>query len=69
MEAQDPADYQDETCARFPVVAKGAPTLAGRGAEFISRPRRENTPYQTREELDKAQDDLVHELKRFPARR
>jgi hypothetical protein len=68
QESQDAAAYQDQFFARFPRLASSAPTLASRVREILSRPRRPaTTPYQTREELDRAQDELVRELRRFPA--
>ena len=66
-EAQDPADFQDETFARFPRLVNGAVTLAAKVRDILSRPRRVAAPYQTRDEIERAQDDLVRELKRFPA--
>ena len=69
MEGQDPAAYQAQTFARFPSLAKGAPTLAQRAGEILRRPRRTATgpTPQTQEEFDAAQDELVRALKRFPA--
>lgn len=69
MEGQDPAEFQNGFFARFPSLARGAPTLAQRAGEILRRPRRSATgPVgQTKEEFDAAQDALVRELKRFPA--